>query len=131
VHAAARWIRGIVDSDVGQLRTVASELRGLRRGLLARDVRSDIDRLVRRPARDSVALTNAERKVFALLRTGLSNRDIAAALVVSLRTVETHLTSVYRKLGVAGRTQALVSVTAPAAPRTLQGVRGRRHVQQA
>jgi DNA-binding CsgD family transcriptional regulator len=132
VHAVARWIRGIADSDVEQLQTVAGELSCLHRGLLARDVRADIDRLVRRPARNRLALTNAERNVFALLRTGLSNRDIAAALVVSLRTVETHLTSVYRKLGVVGRTQALASLTVTGTePRTLEGVRGSRQVQQA
>ncbi|MFF8427699.1 AAA family ATPase [Streptomyces sp. NPDC016566] len=50
-------------------------------------------------------LTGAERKVVGLVLLGASNRRIAQQLCVTLRTVETHLTSVYRKLGVKGREQ--------------------------
>ncbi|WP_274910679.1 helix-turn-helix transcriptional regulator [Streptomyces sp. WZ-12] len=50
-------------------------------------------------------LTGMERTVADLARTGVSNRDIAETLFVTVRTIETHLTSVYRKLGVAGRTE--------------------------
>ena len=49
------------------------------------------------------ALTESERKVATMAATGMSNRAIAESLVVSVRTVETHLTSTYRKLGVTGR----------------------------
>ena len=48
-------------------------------------------------------LTARERKVAAIAARGLSNTDIAETLSVTLRTVEVHLTSVYRKLGVASR----------------------------
>ncbi|WP_332879893.1 helix-turn-helix transcriptional regulator [Kineosporia rhizophila] len=48
-------------------------------------------------------LTPSEEQVARLAAAGTSNREIAATLVISLRTVEMHLTSVYRKLGITGR----------------------------
>jgi ATP/maltotriose-dependent transcriptional regulator MalT len=53
-------------------------------------------------------LTERESQVLALLIEGRSNRAIASALYVSIDTVKTHLRAVYRKLGVANRTQAVV-----------------------
>jgi DNA-binding NarL/FixJ family response regulator len=41
--------------------------------------------------------------VAALAAAGASNGEIAQELVVTLRTVETHLTSIYRKLEIRGR----------------------------
>jgi DNA-binding CsgD family transcriptional regulator len=51
------------------------------------------------------ALTASERRVAALAAAGHSNREIAEALFVTPRTVELHLTSTYRKLGVQARGQ--------------------------
>ncbi|MEV4616776.1 AAA family ATPase [Kitasatospora sp. NPDC049258] len=51
-------------------------------------------------------LTGAEQKVAELAASGTSNRQIARHLFVTVRTVESHLTSAYRKLGV-GRREAL------------------------
>ncbi|MGW1375826.1 helix-turn-helix transcriptional regulator [Streptomyces sp. NPDC002446] len=48
-------------------------------------------------------LTAGEERVSALAAQGYSNKQIAELLFVSLRTVETHLTGVYRKLGITGR----------------------------
>lgn len=48
-------------------------------------------------------LTEHEREVVALVQQGLRNREIAASLFVSLRTVELRLTNVYRKLGISSR----------------------------
>ncbi|MGC2999980.1 LuxR C-terminal-related transcriptional regulator [Streptomyces sp. G35A] len=56
-----------------------------------------------RPDRDSASLTPREREVAALAATGMSNRDIAARLVVSVRTVENHLHRIYHKLGITAR----------------------------
>lgn len=48
-------------------------------------------------------LTAGERRIAELAATGDTNREIAAAMYLATRTVELHLTNVYRKLGVAGR----------------------------
>ena len=63
----------------------------------------------RRPvdAASAEPLTRQEGEVLDLVRAGLSNRDIAERLVLSVKTVEGHLTTIYGKLGVASRAQAL------------------------
>ncbi len=48
-------------------------------------------------------LTSREREIATLAAQGSSNKEIADALTVSVRTVETHLQRVYTKLGVSSR----------------------------
>jgi DNA-binding NarL/FixJ family response regulator len=55
----------------------------------------------------SDALTNRELEVLHLLARGLRNKEIAARLYVSERTINFHLTNIYQKLQVSGRTEAL------------------------
>ena len=50
-------------------------------------------------------LTSREREVALLAASGMATKDIAARLVLSPRTVDTHLDRIYRKLGVAGRAE--------------------------
>ncbi len=52
------------------------------------------------------ALTPRERDVLRLLADGLGDRDIATALTISRRTVETHVSSIIHKLGVRNRAEA-------------------------
>ena len=59
----------------------------------------------KRPASGWASLTPTERDVVRLVSAGLGNKDIATRLFVSPRTVETHLTHVYTKLGLASRVQ--------------------------
>lgn len=49
-----------------------------------------------------------ESEVFRLLLEGMSNRKIAATLKIAPKTVEEHLTSIYAKLGVTSRAEAIV-----------------------
>ena len=60
-----------------------------------------------RPRRDAIsgpdALTPSELRVAQLAAAGQTNRQIAQALFVTQRTVETHLTSTYGKLGISCR----------------------------
>ena len=51
------------------------------------------------------SLTPTERDVVRLVSDGLANIDIATRLFVSPRTVQTHLTHVYAKLGLTSRVQ--------------------------
>lgn len=59
----------------------------------------------KRPASGWAALTPSERDVVRLVSEGLANNDIATRLFISPRTVQTHLTHVYSKLGVTSRVQ--------------------------
>src|SRR5829696_6051271 len=53
------------------------------------------------------SLTRQEGEILELVRAGLSNRAIAERLVLSVKTVEGHLTTIYGKFGVSSRTQML------------------------
>lgn len=57
-------------------------------------------------------LTPTERRVAELAATGKANKEIAAELYVTVRTVETHLTNIYEKLGIRGRGQLARSLSA-------------------
>ncbi|MEU4239821.1 AAA family ATPase [Actinoplanes sp. NPDC026619] len=67
--------------------------------LLARRCREELRAAGARPRRAPDSLTAAEHRVAELAARGLSNREIAQQLYVTRRTVETHLTHVFQKLG--------------------------------
>ena len=60
-----------------------------------------------RPSGGGDALSDAELSVLRLLRSELSQREIAGELHLSHNTIKTHTRNIYRKLGVAERTEAI------------------------
>ncbi|RWA16753.1 hypothetical protein MELE44368_05930 [Mycolicibacterium elephantis DSM 44368] len=63
---------------------------------------------------NTVDLTPSEQRVAELAAAGMTNRDIAAKLFISVKTVEANLTQIYRKPGVRSRA-ALGRTMAPPA----------------
>jgi DNA-binding CsgD family transcriptional regulator len=73
--------------------------------LWAERAREELARVSGRRPRSSGELTPTEQRVVELATDGLTNKEIADALFVSVHTVETHLSHVYTKLGVRSRSQ--------------------------
>ena len=88
-------------------RDVLRRAHELAAGMGHRPLLAEIERELPRVAaeRSGTGLTATERRVADLIAGGATNRDAAAALFVSVRTVETHVASIYRKLGVRTRTE--------------------------
>lgn len=137
---AYNWCVALVDGDVDQLAESADEFRdeGIlldaiqayrdaaghagtpeaeerfsRRGRLIHERLSRAIKVKSRPELPeslASALTDAEQNVVAVVAQGLSNRETAEILNCSVRTVESHLTSTYRKLGIKRRTQLPVLI---------------------
>src|SRR5262249_40147840 len=102
-------------SDSSDLLEALGVLDSLGADPLARRVRQrlkdlGVERIRRRPApstRDSPAgLTERQSEVLGLLADGLTNPEIAARLVLSVRTVDTHVAAILNKLGVPTRRDA-------------------------
>ena len=66
-------------------------------------------------------LTARERELVDLVAAGAANKDIARRLAISVKTVKTHMTSIFRKLGLSTRLELAVAVSRSAAPRTKVG----------
>jgi DNA-binding NarL/FixJ family response regulator len=62
----------------------------------------------REPERAATDLSERELAVLRLLMAGLHNREVAAELGISARTVDRHCDNIYAKLGVSSRTEAVV-----------------------
>jgi DNA-binding NarL/FixJ family response regulator len=56
------------------------------------------------------ALTDRECEVAGLVATGITNREIAARLVLSEKTIERHLTRIFTKLGLSSRAALAAAV---------------------
>jgi DNA-binding CsgD family transcriptional regulator len=86
---------------------------------LSEHVRSELRASGARPRRDALggveSLTPSERRVVDLAAAGRRNRDIAQELYVTPKTVELHLSSAYRKLGIGSRRELEGALAASAA----------------
>jgi DNA-binding CsgD family transcriptional regulator len=109
--ARALLVLGRVERRTGRRRAARAQLTralqlfdDLGAALWAERAAGELARLGgRSPASDE--LTPSERRVADLVAEGRTNAEVAAALSVTVRTVETHLTHVYAKLGVRGRAE--------------------------
>ncbi len=99
--AVARRARGIATAtgDRGAARQAAATARHLR----SPDTPAAGGPVVRAGDGSGIALSRRETEVAGLAGDGLTDREIAARLVLSVRTIESHLASVYRKLGITSR----------------------------
>jgi DNA-binding CsgD family transcriptional regulator len=123
-HAKARTELGAALRRAGR-RSHARE--HLRRGLelaticgatpLATRAETEVLATGARPRRIALSgvesLTPSERRVAEMAAEGPTNREIAQALFVTPKTVEVHLSSVYRKLGISSRSQLPEALTGP------------------
>ena len=71
----------------------------------AEAARAELSRVGARRPQGAGELTPTERRVAELAATGLANKEIAQELVVTVNTVEFHLSNTYAKLGIRGRAQ--------------------------
>ncbi|HEX7307964.1 LuxR C-terminal-related transcriptional regulator [Lentzea sp.] len=89
----------------GEVERARGHVRCLREEALCPQWTRMADELAHRLLRNDgeSALSGQQRRIAVLARAGKSNREIAAELGLTSRTVEFHLTTVYRKMGVRGR----------------------------
>lgn len=117
---APRWLEvgaaGII-LETSSLEEMLDAIRQVARGdvyfpqLLAKSI-ADTPDTQRSLAQQPVEpLTDREREVLQLLAQGLSNKEIAQKLYVSVRTVEGHLANIYGKLQVKSRIEAVLWAT--------------------
>lgn len=108
IDARAPLGRALAAADAAGATLVAERAR---RELVASGLRP------RRAQREGVeALTPRQRQIAELAASGTSNRAIAQQLFLSIKTVETHLASVFRKLGVEVRAELVDALAARAGP---------------
>jgi DNA-binding CsgD family transcriptional regulator len=103
-------VAGEVHRRCRRRKLAAEELRGalgtfdlLGAALWSRRAAAELARVGLRTT-SPLELTVTEREVAALVSSGLTNREVAMRMFVSLRTVESNLSRIYRKLGIRSRT---------------------------
>lgn len=116
-HGAALRRAGQRTAAVEQLRRGAALAERAGAVLVAAHAADELRVAGARPRRtlaDGVeALTAAERRVIDVALEGRTNREIAQALFLTQKTVETHLSSAYRKLGIGSRGQLAAALATP------------------
>jgi DNA-binding NarL/FixJ family response regulator len=111
-HARTLFAKGVVERRAKQrskarksLSDALDEFERVGARLWADRARDALARVSGRRPGPTGALTATEQRVAELAVQGLSNKDIADALFMSVHTVETHLSHTYQKLGVRSRSQ--------------------------
>jgi DNA-binding NarL/FixJ family response regulator len=92
------------DAGAATVREVLSAFEHLGTPLWADRARAELARANIGPRR-TIELTPSEQRVAELAAAGKTNRDIAAALFISPKTVEVNLSRIYRKLGIRSRVE--------------------------
>lgn len=108
--ARTRELIGLACRDLGDEDTARLELEAARETFARLGAVTDLAR-IEGPAGlgnavDSHGLSNRELEVLSMLCAGKTNREIAADLVLSVRTVDRHVSNLYAKLGVSSRAAA-------------------------
>jgi DNA-binding NarL/FixJ family response regulator len=90
------------DAASATLREALATFENLNTPLWADRARAELARVNVGP-RQTTALTTSQQRVAELTASGMTNRDVAARLFISPKTVEVNLTGIYRKLGIHSR----------------------------
>ena len=96
--------RALGDEEGARLELEAASLSY--QGLLAAPDIARLEALTASPVRLAHGLTERELEVLRLIAAGRTNKEIAAGLVLSVRTVDRHASNIFTKLGVGSRTAA-------------------------
>jgi DNA-binding CsgD family transcriptional regulator len=88
----------------GSLREALAAFEEMGTTLWADRARAELARIEGYPSR-SVGLTSTEQRVAELAASGMTNREVAAALYISPKTVDANLARIYRKLGIHSRAE--------------------------
>lgn len=100
----------VATGTIDEARVLADEVRSICEPLGARPTLARVDALLEQldttAARHPAGLTDREVDVLRLIAQGLTDAEVAEQLFIARRTVNTHLTSIYTKLGVSSRAAA-------------------------
>lgn len=101
----ARVLTRLRKVSLGRQELAAAHLAALRSTNAVAIEQADLALSAARSPRPAGQLTAAEERVLAVLLRGTTNKEIAAELFLSVRTVESHVTSILRKTGTTSRAE--------------------------